>query len=154
MIMMSTSLSSSCFNTALISAPAPRILKIFSTHGVNHSQCQNVARILTVIHYNYPPQLQFSYLSSTIKMPIGSVQANFDRLSIETIDEFQQLRRDTVEAKLYYLRDVHSPEEFDKLVDEELQRADAFAPESDISMKDVVLAIKRKISSLLNRKVS
>jgi hypothetical protein len=58
-------------------------------------------------------------------MSIGSVQANFARLSVETTDTFQQMKRQAAEAKLYYLRDVHSPEEFDALVEEELYRAAA-----------------------------
>jgi len=87
-------------------------------------------------------------------MSIGSVQANFDRLSIETDDKFQQLKREAAEAKLYYLRDVHSPEEFDKLVDKELHRANTITTESDVSFKDVVRTVKRKISRLLRRRAS
>lgn len=85
-------------------------------------------------------------------MSIGSAQANFDRLSVERIDEFQQLKREATEAKLYYLRDVHSPEEFDKLVDEELHRVDAIATQTEPSIKEVVRTIKRKLSIFLERR--
>jgi hypothetical protein len=47
-------------------------------------------------------------------MTIGPVEAKFDRHSVKTTDNCQQLKREAVEAKLHYLRDVHSPEEFDK----------------------------------------
>jgi hypothetical protein len=45
---------------------------------------------------------------------MGPVEAKFDRHSVKTTKNRQQLKREAVEAKLYYLRDVHSPEEFDK----------------------------------------
>ena len=87
-------------------------------------------------------------------MSIGSVQANFDRLIAESTDEFQQLRREAAEAKLYYLRDTHSPEEFKKFVDEELHRAKSVIIESELSFKDIVRTVKRKISKLLRRRAS
>jgi hypothetical protein len=77
-------------------------------------------------------------------MSIGSFQANFDRLSVESINEFQQLKREAAEAKLYYLRDVHSPEEFEKLVDE-LHRADVIAAQPEPSIEEVVRTVKTKI---------
>jgi hypothetical protein len=47
-------------------------------------------------------------------MTIGPVQAKFDRHSLETTDDYQQLKREAADDKLCYLRDVHSAEEFDK----------------------------------------
>jgi delta-aminolevulinic acid dehydratase/porphobilinogen synthase len=87
-------------------------------------------------------------------MSIGSVKANFDRLSVERINQFQQLKREAAEAKLYYLRDTHAPEEFDKLVDEELHRADTIIVEPNISLKDVIRTVKKKMSCLSKRKIS
>jgi hypothetical protein len=87
-------------------------------------------------------------------MSIGSAKANFARLTFETTDSFQQLRREAAEAKLYYLRDVHSPNEFDTLVDEELHREAIIPAESEIRMREVVRTIKRKISILLKRRLS
>jgi len=84
-------------------------------------------------------------------MSIGSVQANFARLSVETTDTFQQMKRQAAEAKLYYLRDVHSPEGFDALVEEELYRAAANYMEAELSMKEVARSIKKKIGMLLKR---
>jgi hypothetical protein len=86
-------------------------------------------------------------------MSIGSIAANFHRLTVETTDTFQQLRREAAEAKLYYLRDVHSPDEFDTLVDEELHQEATIPTESKIRMKEVVRIIKRKISILLKRRL-
>lgn len=86
-------------------------------------------------------------------MYIGSAQANFDRLSAEKADSFQQLKREAAEAKLYYLRDIHSPEEFDMLVVEELERAAIIATEPEIRMKELVRAIGKKLSILLKRRL-
>jgi hypothetical protein len=85
-------------------------------------------------------------------MFIGAVQANFTRLSVETSDAFQQLKREATEAKLYYLRTVHSPEEFEALVEEELHRVPTIAIEREISMKKVARSVKKKISIFLNRR--
>jgi hypothetical protein len=72
-------------------------------------------------------------------------------LGVEITDTFQQLKREAAEAKLYYLRDVHSPEEFDALVDAELYRAAIIANEPEISMKGVARSVKKKITLLLKR---
>jgi hypothetical protein len=87
-------------------------------------------------------------------MSIGSAQANFDRLSVENADDFQQMKREAAQAKLHYLRDLHSPEEFDILVDEELDRAAIIVAEPEIHVKKVVQTIKKKISTLLKRKLT
>jgi hypothetical protein len=61
------------------------------------------------------------------------------------------MKRQAAEAKLYYLRDVHSPEEFDALVEEELYRAAANYMEAELSMKEVARSIKKKIGMSLKR---
>lgn len=96
----------------------------------------------------------FTYIFShpTIKMSIGSVKANFARLSVETTDAFQQVRREAAEAKLYYLKDFHSVEEFDRLVDEELHRAASISSEPEVSLKTYMRTIKCNISTLLKRR--
>jgi hypothetical protein len=85
-------------------------------------------------------------------MSIGSVEANFARLIVETTDVFQQGRREAAEAKLYYLRDFHSVEEFDRLVDEELHRAASISSEPEVSMKKFIRTLKCNISTLLKRR--
>jgi hypothetical protein len=85
-------------------------------------------------------------------MSIGSVEANFARLVIETTDMFQQVRREAAEAKLYYLRDIYSVEEFDRLVDEELHRATSISSEPEVSVKTFMRTIKCNISTLLKRR--
>jgi hypothetical protein len=87
-------------------------------------------------------------------MSIGSVEANFARLIVETTDVFQQVRREAAEAKLYYLRDFHSfsVEEFDRLVDEELHRATSISSEPEVSVKTFMRTIKCNISTLLKRR--
>jgi hypothetical protein len=87
-------------------------------------------------------------------MSIGSVQANFARLSFETTDTFQQLRCEAAEAKLYYLRDVHSLEEFDALVDEEFYRAATNVMKAELSVKEVARSIKKKICIFLKRRAT
>lgn len=42
------------------------------------------------------------------------------RASSESGSSYATLLRETVENKLYYLRDTHPPDEFDSLVDQEL----------------------------------
>jgi hypothetical protein len=73
---------------------------------------------------------------------IDCLQANLARLSVETLSFYNTLLRETIELKLYYLRDTHSPFEFDQLVDEELKRALAIS-ETQTNFKDIVKSIKK-----------
>jgi aryl-alcohol dehydrogenase-like predicted oxidoreductase len=76
-------------------------------------------------------------------MSIGSVEANFARLVLETTDLFQQVRREAAEA---------SVEEFDRLVDEELHRATSISSEPEVSVKTFMRTIKCNISTLLKKR--
>jgi hypothetical protein len=135
-------------NISTLSNHSPHTVSITSIseyHSHPHSAPPKHTFVTTTIIHHASP---------TNKMSIGSVKANFDRLSVERINQFQQLKREAAEAKLYYLRDTHAPEEFDKLVDEELHRADTIIVEPNISLKDVIRTVKKKMSCLSKRKIS
>jgi hypothetical protein len=73
---------------------------------------------------------------------VGSVQANLARLSTESAS-YDTLLLEAVELKLYYLRDTHTPQEFDDLVDLELNRT--------LTPSDPKTTVKYFVRSIKNR---
>ncbi|KAF8862204.1 hypothetical protein BDZ45DRAFT_671255 [Acephala macrosclerotiorum] len=83
-------------------------------------------------------------------MSTGSVQANITRLSSESQTSFDTYRRETVEAKLYYMRDTLDNAAFDDLVEKEIQRS-MNNSDTDIDFKVLARKIKNKLSKLFYR---
>jgi hypothetical protein len=78
---------------------------------------------------------------------VGSVQANLARLSTESASSYDTLLLEAVELKLYYLRDTHTPQEFDDLVDLELIRT-LTPSDPETTVKDFVRSIKKRICKI------
>lgn len=79
-------------------------------------------------------------------MSIGSVKVNMARLSTETRNSLEELRREAAEAKLFYMRDTLDPEAFDELVDNEIRKSLTTSPEPELNLRDLARKIKKRIS--------
>jgi len=75
---------------------------------------------------------------------VGSVCTRFSLISVENDSIYKSQVRETAEDKLYYLRDSTTPDEFDQLVDAELQRSFAKSNGS-ITFKDLAKSIMNQI---------
>ena len=63
-----------------------------------------------------------TFIRTKMSQYASSVQKNIAHIFLDSTSSYESLLRDSIELKLYYLRDTTSPVEFDELVDEELQR--------------------------------
>jgi hypothetical protein len=86
---------------------------------------------------------------------MSSVELNHTRHSTSTTEStsLTQLQREAAESKLSYMRDLCDPEEFDALVDQELQRA-AYTPtisSTEISIRNLTKKLKNRLSRIAPR---
>jgi hypothetical protein len=81
---------------------------------------------------------------------IGSVASNLSRISGESDDScsYNTFVRRQAEDRLWYLRDTTTPDEFDELVDTEIQRLSATNTDSADCFKGVAKFIKQKMARL------
>ena len=85
---------------------------------------------------------------------IGSVASNLSRISEESGDScsYHTLVRRQAEDRLWYLRDTTTPDEFDELVDTEIQRLSAVNTDSAHCFKGVAKLIKEKMARIARSK--
>ncbi|KAG4418528.1 hypothetical protein IFR04_008331 [Cadophora malorum] len=88
-----------------------------------------------------------------INTAMSAVAINHKRFSTstESSDSFSTHQREAVEAKLYYMRDVCDPEEFQMLVDQELERANMKTTHStdDKTIQNVAEKVKNKLKKII-----
>lgn len=80
---------------------------------------------------------------------IGSVLANMARISEHSTSSYENLLREAAESKLYYQRDVHTPEEFEALVDQELLRSTSNnQSDGGVMIRQLFKNLKAKLSKI------
>jgi len=88
---------------------------------------------------------------------IGNVESNFNsqRRSSEGSSSYNRLLRNEVENKLYYLRDILAPSEFDLAVDEEMERQSRpEVAETELAFARKLRTLKKKVSQVFRRSSS
>ncbi|KAK0103542.1 hypothetical protein ONS95_005561 [Cadophora gregata] len=87
-----------------------------------------------------------SGLPTTSNANMSAITLNHAPNSIESSDSFSAHQREAAETKLYYMRDVCDPEEFQALVEQELERANSMRTSSTAAMAIQNVADKMKIA--------
>ena len=86
-----------------------------------------------------------------ITMSAAALNHARNSTSTESSNSFAAHQREAAESKLYYMRDVCDPEQFEALVDEELVRAN-FKPTISTAEKNIqnfANKLKNKLSKVL-----
>jgi len=70
---------------------------------------------------------------------------------MESHDNLQQHRRGAVEAKLHYFKDIFTPEDFECLIEEELERPLNQNSEADLKIKEISHSIKKCLRKIFHQ---
>lgn len=81
---------------------------------------------------------------------IGNARTNIDRHSIERLSDLENHRREAIEAKLYYLRDNNSLEEFDYVVEAEMRRGEL--REFGLPAKELIRRMKYRVRNVFKKR--